>query len=310
MGEIKAICISERRGTAKHPVETARLLEGYGIEGDAHGGNWHRQVSLLGLEKIEDFRKRGAKVEFGAFGENIVAEGIDFRCLPVGSWIGMGEAVLELTQIGKECHTHCAIYHSVGDCIMPREGVFARVLKGGIIRAGDRVEVLERETPFPWQAAVITLSDKGAAGERKDESGPAIAARLRENGYEVVETILLADDRERLENTLIRLADQRQLDLILTTGGTGFSPRDITPEATLAVAHRQAPGIAEAIRAASMNITPRAMLGRGVSVIRGKTLIINLPGSPKACQESMDVFLDTIPHAMGLLRGRVQDCAR
>lgn len=222
----------------------------------------------------------------------------------------MGEAVLELTQIGKECHTHCAIYHSVGDCIMPREGVFARVLKGGIIRVGDRVEVLERETPFPWQAAVITLSDKGAAGERKDESGPAIAARLRENGYEVVETILLADDRERLENTLIRLADQRQLDLILTTGGTGFSPRDITPEATLAVAHRQAPGIAEAIRAASMNITPRAMLGRGVSVIRGKTLIINLPGSPKACQESMDVFLDTIPHAMGLLRGRVQDCAR
>ena len=306
MGEIKAICISERRGTAKHPVETARLLEGYGIEGDAHGGNWHRQ----GLEKIEDFRKRGAKVEFGAFGENIVAEGIDFRRLPVGSWIGMGEAVLELTQIGKECHTHCAIYHSVGDCIMPREGVFARVLKGGIIRVGDRVEVLERETPFPWQAAVITLSDKGAAGERKDESGPAIAARLRENGYEVVETILLADDRERLENTLIRLADQRQLDLILTTGGTGFSPRDITPEATLAVAHRQAPGIAEAIRAASMNITPRAMLGRGVSVIRGKTLIINLPGSPKACQESMDVFLDTIPHAMGLLRGRVQDCAR
>ncbi len=310
MGEIKAICISERRGTAKHPVETARLLEGYGIEGDAHGGNWHRQVSLLGLEKIEDFRKRGAKVEFGAFGENIVAEGIDFRRLPVGSWIGMGEAVLELTQIGKECHTHCAIYHSVGDCIMPREGVFARVLKGGIIRAGDWVGVLERETPFPWQAAVITLSDKGAAGERKDESGPAIAARLRENGYEVVETILLADDRERLENTLIRLADQRQLDLILTTGGTGFSPRDITPEATLAVAHRQAPGIAEAIRAASMNITPRAMLGRGVSVIRGKTLIINLPGSPKACQESMDVFLDTIPHAMGLLRGRVQDCAR
>lgn len=310
MGEIKAICISERRGTAKHPVETARLLEGYGIEGDAHGGNWHRQVSLLGLEKIEDFRKRGAKVEFGAFGENIVAEGIDFRRLPVGNWIGMGEAVLELTQIGKECHTHCAIYHSVGDCIMPREGVFARVLKGGIIRAGDRVEVLERETPLPWQAAVITLSDKGAAGERKDESGPAIAARLRENGYEVVETILLADDRERLENTLIRLADQRQLDLILTTGGTGFSPRDITPEATLAVAHRQAPGIAEAIRAASMNITPRAMLGRGVSVIRGKTLIINLPGSPKACQESMDVFLDTIPHAMGLLRGRVQDCAR
>ena len=108
----------------------------------------------------------------------------------------------------------------------------------------------------------------------------------------------------------MRLADQRQLDLILTTGGTGFGPRDITPEATLAVAHRNAPGIAEAMRAASLAITPRAMLSRAASVIRGKTLIINLPGSPKACMECMDVFLDTIPHAMGLLRGAVEDCAR
>ena len=143
MGEIKAICISERRGTAKHPVETARLLEGYGIERDAHGGNWHRQVSLLGLEKIEDFRKRGAEVEFGAFGENIVAEGIDFRCLPVGSWIGMGETVLELTQIGKECHHGCAIFQQMGRCIMPHEGIFARVLQGGEIHEGDEIQVLE-----------------------------------------------------------------------------------------------------------------------------------------------------------------------
>ena len=310
MGKVIATCISEIKGVQKKNVHQVKLIEDFGIEGDAHAGKWHRQVSLLSYDRIEEFRARGAKVEDGAFGENLVVEGIDFKTLPIGTKFVCNDVVLELTQIGKECHQGCAIFQQMGDCIMPREGVFARVLKGGIIRVGDRVEVLERETPFPWQAAVITLSDKGAAGERKDESGPAIAARLRENGYEVVETILLADDRERLENTLIRLADQRQLDLILTTGGTGFSPRDITPEATLAVAHRQAPGIAEAIRAASMNITPRAMLGRGVSVIRGKTLIINLPGSPKACQESMDVFLDTIPHAMGLLRGRVQDCAR
>ena len=157
---------------------------------------------------------------------------------------------------------------------------------------------------------VITLSDRCAAGEREDKSGPAVAKRLTEAGYVVVEQLLLADEREPLERTLIRLCDQRQLELILTTGGTGFAPRDITPEATRAVAERDAPGIAEAIRAASLRITPRAMLSRAASVIRGKTLIINLPGSPKACMESMDVFLDQLPHALALLRGTPQDCGR
>ena len=139
---------------------------------------------------------------------------------------------------------------------------------------------------------------------------PAIVQRLEAEGYEVVEQILLADDAAALKTTLTRLADQRQLDLILTTGGTGFGPRDVTPEATMAVATRLAPGIAEAIRAASLAITPRAMLSRAVSVIRGKTLIVNLPGSPKAVCESMDVFLPQMPHALGLLRGEVRDCAR
>ena len=161
-----------------------------------------------------------------------------------------------------------------------------------------------------YRVAVITLSDKGAKGEREDKSGPAIVQRLRENGYDVVEALLLPDDREKLAAELIRLADQLQLDLILTTGGTGFGPRDTTPEATLSVMTRNAPGIAEAIRAASLQITKHAMLSRAVSVIRGKTLIINLPGSPKACMESMDVFMDAIPHAMGLLRDEVRDCAR
>ncbi len=157
---------------------------------------------------------------------------------------------------------------------------------------------------------MITLSDKGARGERKTKAAPRSCERLEENGYEVVEQILMADEQTAAETHLIRLADQRQLDLILTTGGTGFSPRDTTPEATLAVATRLAPGIAEAVRAASMQFTKHAMLSRAQSVIRGKTLIINLPGSPKACMESMDVFMDTIPHAMGLLRNEVQDCAR
>ena len=309
MGTIEAVCISTQKGTQKRPVAVGQFAADWGIEGDAHAGHWHRQVSLLSLEKIEAFRRRGAQVAYGAFGENLVVSGIDFSSLPVGTLLQCGDVLLEMTQIGKECHTHCAIYQVVGDCIMPREGVFARVLRGGVIRPGDTMEIVPRQGKRPYQAAVITLSDKGSRGERIDESGPMIAQTLQERGYDVVETLLLPDGEEELKRQLMRLTDQRQVDLILTTGGTGFSPRDVTPEATLAVATRLVPGIAEAMRSASLTITKRAMLSRAVSVIRGKTLIINLPGSPKACRECMTVFLDTISHGMDLLRGDAGDCA-
>lgn len=310
MGKVIAICISDVRGIQKIPQGSAFFEKGWGIQGDAHGGNWHRQVSLLGAEKIEQFNAKGAGVKPGAFGENLVVEGFDFRALPVGTMLRCGSVLLELTQIGKECRSHCEIFKKMGDCIMPREGVFARVLEPGAIRIGDEMVLEPRTSPRPWQTAVITLSDKGASGQREDKSGPAIAQRLTEQGYEVLEQLILSDESEPLRQHLIRLADQRQPDLILTTGGTGFGPRDNTPEAVLTVADRNAPGIAEAIRAASLAITPRAMLSRGVSVIRGKTLIITLPGSPKACMESMDVFLEVIPHGLELLRGTTLDCAR
>lgn len=310
MGKIIAVCTSERKGIQKHDVHTAHFSVDWGIDGDAHAGKWHRQVSLLSADKIEAFNQRGANVVPGAFGENLVVDGFDFRALPVGTLLRCGDVLLEMTQIGKECHSHCEIYKKMGECIMPHEGVFARVITPGTISVGDEMSIEKREGHFPWQAAVITLSDKGAAGERKDESGPAVAKRLREAGYAVVEELLIPDDAAALKLELARLCDQRRLDLILTTGGTGCSTRDTTPEATLAVADRNVPGIAEAMRAASMKITPHAMISRAASVIRGKTLIINLPGSPKACMENMDVFMDTIPHAMGLLRNEVHDCAR
>ena len=310
MGKIIAVCTSERKGIQKHDVHTAHFSVDWGIDGDAHAGKWHRQVSLLSADKIEAFNQRGANVVPGAFGENLVVDGFDFRALPVGTLLRCGDVLLEMTQIGKECHSHCEIYKKMGECIMPHEGVFARVITPGTISVGDEMSIEKREGHFPWQAAVITLSDKGAAGERKDESGPAVAKRLREAGYAVVEELLIPDNAAALKLELARLCDQRRLDLILTTGGTGCSARDTTPEATLAVADRNVPGIAEAMRAASMKITPHAMISRAASVIRGKTLIINLPGSPKACMENMDVFMDTIPHAMGLLRNEVHDCAR
>ena len=143
MGVIKGICISEKRGTAKHEIEEAILVKNWGIQGDAHAGHWHRQVSLLSYEKIEEFRKKGADIELGAFGENLIVSGYDFRNLAVGTRFQCGEAVLEMTQIGKECHSHCEIYKRMGECIMPREGVFAIVLHGGTIRKGDLLERIE-----------------------------------------------------------------------------------------------------------------------------------------------------------------------
>ena len=309
MGKIRAVCISREKGTPKENVGSGMLVEGFGLEGDAHGGNWHRQVSLLSGDKIDEFRKK-IWVEYGAFGENLVVDGLDFRNLPVGSRFGTGDAVLEMTQIGKECHNDCIIRQKTGDCIMPREGVFARVLKGGKVSVGDELALLPPEENPPLRAAVITLSDKGSRGEREDLSGPLIARMLTEAGYRVEETLLLPDGIQPLKNQLIRLADGRQMDLILTTGGTGFAPTDVTPEATLAVADRNAPGIAEAMRAYSLSITPRAMLSRAASVLRGKTLIVNLPGSPKAVKEHLEYILPTLEHGILLAGGRDGECAR
>ncbi|MCL2608604.1 MAG: MOSC domain-containing protein [Treponema sp.] len=141
MGKVLAVCTSEKKGTVKRDVGSAEFVVDHGLQGDAHAGNWHRQVSMLSLERIDAFRATGAKVEFGDFGENIVGEGIDFAGLPVGTRLRMGDALLEISQIGKECHERCAIYYSMGDCIMPRDGVFAKVITGGTVRNGDTISV-------------------------------------------------------------------------------------------------------------------------------------------------------------------------
>lgn len=138
MNKLIAICTSEEKGTAKNMVQEANVIEDFGIEGDAHAGKWHRQVSLLALEKIEEFRNKGATVEFGAFGENLVISGIELNKLPVGQRLRVGEAELEVTQIGKKCHDKCAIFYQVGQCIMPINGIFTKVLKGGKVKVGDQ----------------------------------------------------------------------------------------------------------------------------------------------------------------------------
>lgn len=143
MGKVMAVCTSPAKGTQKTNVGEALFIEDFGLEGDAHAGKWHRQVSLLSHDKIEEFRKRGAEVADGAFGENLVVEGVDFRNLPVGTRFRCNDVILEMTQIGKECHHGCEIFQKMGECIMPREGVFAKVIKGGRIRTGDVMEIMK-----------------------------------------------------------------------------------------------------------------------------------------------------------------------
>lgn len=158
-------------------------------------------------------------------------------------------------------------------------------------------------------AAVLTVSDRSAGGERPDTAGPLAAGLLEAAGYRVVKTAVVPDDRPQIEAALRGLADAGDIQLLVTTGGTGFSPRDVTPEATLAVCQRMAPGIPEAMRYASLRITPRAMLSRAQAGIRGGTLIVNLPGSPKAVKENLEAVLPALGHGLEMLSGRPADCA-
>lgn len=307
-GTVVSVNVSDRAGVQKTPVAEARLVVGHGIDGDAHAGDWHRQVSLLADESAAKMRAAGADVGPGAFGENLTTAGLAVPALPVGTRLRVGgAALLEVTQVGKECHDRCAIFSLVGDCVMPREGVFARVLEGGVVRPGDRLTV-ERASLI--HAAVLTVSDKGARGEREDESGAVLEEALRGLGVAEVRRDLVPDEQDLVAAALRRWADETPVNLVLTTGGTGLTARDVTPEATRAVIDREAPGFAEAMRAGSLAVTPHAMLSRAVSGLRGRTLIINMPGSPRACREQFALIAPALPHAVERLLDLGGDCAR
>ncbi len=304
-GVVVAVCVSETKGVPKQDVGRARAVEGHGLERDAHAGPWHRQVSLLAEESIEKMRARGLDVGPGSFAENLTTRGIDLVSIPVGTRLRVGQGVvLELTQIGKECHTGCAIFQQVGECVMPREGVFAKVLRGGEIETGDAIEVAR-----PVSFAVLTVSDKGARGERRDESGDVIERTLA-GIASLADRRVVPDECERIVEELCRMSDRLGVDLILTTGGTGLGPRDVTPEATRSVIDRPVPGIPEAMRLAGLGKTSHAMLSRAIAGLRRRTLIVNLPGSPKAVEECLAVLMPALPHAMETLRGESGDCGR
>ena len=311
MGRIEAICISNEKGERKTPVASA-IVGDHGIDSDAHAGPWHRQVSLLAAEDIQTVRENLPDVAPGDFAENIILSGLDLGSLGLGTRLHLGgEVVLSITQIGKVCHTPCRIYHLTGDCIMPRLGLFARVLKGGEIRPGDDSEVLELVRRETFQAVVLTISDRCSRGEAQDTAGPAAAKRLEELlPAHIYATRIIPDEAQTITENLKHYCDGHSLDLVVTVGGTGFSPRDVTPEATRQVIERPTPGLDEAMRAASMAKTPRAMLSRAASGIRGATLIVNLPGSERAAVENLNVIAPALGHGLEKLRGGAADCGR
>jgi len=312
MPRIEALCIAAERGTPKRAVQTVRFRQGHGIEGDAHAGPWHRQVSLLAAEDIARALPDGHPGRApGASAENVVLCGLDLSSVGLGTRLRLGrEVVLAITQVGKSPRQVRAEGPLTRTSLIPTLGLFARVLAGGPAGAGDPAEILSLVPRERFQAVVVTVSDRCAAGQATDTAGPA-AAGLLETALDahIYGAEIVPDERDRIVGRLRHYADGHSIDLVVTVGGTGFAPRDVTPEATRAVIERPTPGLDEAMRAASLAQTPHAPLCRGNSGICGRTLILNLPGSQKAAVENLRSIVPALAHGLRKLRGDPEPCA-
>jgi len=299
---VVSVNISEKKGTIKVPVPEIELNE-LGVARDAHAGDWHRQVSLLADESFQRFtHAAGRKVNYGEFAENITTLGLELVNTHPLDRLTIGEVELEITQIGKECHgTSCAIFSEVGSCVMPKEGIFARVLKNGIVKAGDEVIY----SPRIYKVLIITLSDRASRGEYGDRSGPKIeqilSAFFETEGWKsTIDRKLIPDDTDTLKS-LLEEARQNQIDIVITTGGTGIGPRDITPDVVKPFIDKEIPGIMELIRFKYGSLKPNALLSRAVAGVMNSTLIYTLPGSVKAVDEYMTEITPTLRHSIYML---------
>lgn len=294
---IRSVNVSGKKGEVKQPVPEIALSSS-GIEGDAHAGPWHRQVSLLAAESIQKYEKStGTRVPDGGFGENITTEGFTLHhARPLDRFVS-GEVVLELTQVGKRCHgNRCAIYKQSGECIMPDEGVFCRVIRGGKLKAGDRLE----HRPHTFRMRVITLSDRASSGFYHDRSGPEIVEELarwfgEKRLMHSATSLILPDNREAFSRELGNAIYDR-VDLVFTTGSTGLGSRDMAPEVAMQHMERQIPGIIELIRVKHGTVNPNAALSRSVAGQAGKTLVFVLPGSTRAVREYLEEILKSLWH--------------
>lgn len=302
--KVVSVNISSEKGTIKKPVDIIDLDQ-QGIRNDAHAGDWHRQVSLLGVESMKRFSDQsGRDTAYGEFAENITTSGIELIDTRPLDRLVSEKVELEITQIGKKCHgSSCAIFKEVGDCVMPKEGVFARVLKGGSLKAGDMLDYLPRK----YGVLVITLSDRASRGEYEDISGPAVN-RILDKHFKAskrsfsIRNVVIPDDESMLK-ALLDKSRKESLDFVITTGGTGIGKRDITPGVVRPLLDKEIPGIMEMIRVRYGAEKPNALLSRGVAGLMGPVIVYTLPGSVKAVNEYMNEIVKTMEHLVYMLHG-------
>ena len=299
--KIRSLNVSKEKGTLKTPVETVEI-DARGVVGDAHAGYWHRQVSLLAVESLKKAEEQNKRAfHFGNFGENITTEGMELHKSNILDRFQCGEVLLEVTQIGKKCHNGCEIMQQVGNCIMPVEGIFCRVLKGGKLSKNNVLTYI----PQQIKIKVVTLSDRAAKGIYEDKSGPFAAGQLKtffEEGNRPVNITnrVIPDDEKQLEQ-ILREAVAENTDIIVTTGGTGIGSRDITPDVVKKLLDKEIPGIMELIRYKYGSVKPNALLSRSVAGVIGKSLVYTLPGSVKAVKEYLDEITKTLEHSLRMI---------
>jgi len=306
MNSVKIISLntSEKKGTVKKPTDSIEL-NFKGVEGDAHSGDWHRQVSLLGIESYRkmEAKKPGTKLDLGVFAENITTEGLELHKTNVFDRFVHKEVVLEVTQIGKKCHHGCEIMKQIGDCVMPVEGIFAKVIKAGTLNTGEALEY----APRVIRTLVITLSDRAFNGIYEDKSGPLAEKIMAEffnsyGRYFEIERKILPDDKAQIEATLLD-AKSNNYDIIITTGGTGLGKRDITPDVVRPLLDKEIPGIMEHIRLKYGAEKPNALISRSIAGVMDKALVYVLPGSVKGVNEYLTEITPTIEHSLRMIHG-------
>jgi molybdenum cofactor synthesis domain-containing protein len=275
-----------------------------GMTGDSHAGNWHRQISLLGTESYRKVAEQSdLHLEHGSFAENITTEGMILHEAKIFDRLEHDEVILEITQIGKKCHKGCEIQKQIGDCVMPLEGIFCRVIRGGTLKKGMTFTHHPREI----KVHIITMSDRAYNGEYTDLSGPRaeeiMTDLFKESGRHFsVTRIVLPDNREMIEAAFYRCR-QEEADIIISTGGTGIGPRDIAPDVIRPMLDKELPGIMEHIRTLHGKDKPNALISRSVAGVMGSALVYVLPGSVKAVNEYLAEITPTIEHSLRMLHG-------
>lgn len=301
---IKSINVSEKKGTAKKPIDSV-FVSFEGMDDDAHAGPGIRQISLLAAERMDQFKQEnGIEVNSGDFGENITTTGYDLSKLQLLDLLQHNQVVLQVTQIGKSCHgKECSIFTQVGKCVMPTEGIFCRVVLQGDLKNNDTFI----HQPYVFKVLVITLSDRASKGEYEDESGKSIEEKLTAFFADNKRTVeikreLIPDDPKQLE-ALVKKAILTNIDFVITTGGTGVAERDITPEVIKPLLTKELPGIMEHIRTKYGAEKSGALLSRGIAGVSDKTMVVTLPGSMKAVDEYLTELYPVLFHTIYTLQG-------